>query len=149
MSDTPDRTCGMNTSDPSAHPGQRLNTSDDAAHGFTPDMFEDRTPKQPAPVEGQDFECDCDYCEWRGEKECPRSQPTAQDVMAVLDIPATLLTIEQSLSKMADIAESLSVTLGDKYGKMADSLIDEMERVQALRNQANGIEMDEFDADPA
>jgi ribosomal protein S27E len=40
----------MNTSDPTAHPGQRLNTSDDAAHGFTPDMFEERTPKQPAPV---------------------------------------------------------------------------------------------------
>ena len=79
------------------------------------------------------------------------SKSTAQDVMGVLDadFSACLLNIEKSLSGLADIAESKSVTLGDKYGVLADGCIDCMESVQVLRNQANDIEMDEFDSDPA
>ena len=60
------------------------------------------------------------------------------------DIATELLSIETLLSHLADIAESKSVTLGDKYGVLADGLIDAMESVQVLRNQADGIEHDEF-----
>ena len=58
-------------------------------------------------------------------------------------ISEILLNIEKSLSGLADVAELRSVTLGDKYGKLADGCIDAMESVQVLLNQANGIEQDE------
>jgi hypothetical protein len=71
---------------------------------------------------------------------------TAQDVTGVLGsrlFHLCLLNIEKSLSGLADIAESKSVTMGDKYSQLADGCIDSMESVQVLRNQANGIEVDE------
>jgi len=67
-------------------------------------------------------------------------------VAPLTDFSTCLLNIEKSLSGLADIAESRSVTLGDKWGKLADGCIDSMESVQVLRNQANGIEMDEGEA---
>jgi hypothetical protein len=74
-----------------------------------------------------------------GNKPQPQVAPTG-------DFSTCLFNIEKSLSGLADIAESRSITLGDKYGKLADGCIDAMENVQVLRNQANGIEMDEDEA---
>jgi len=73
----------------------------------------------------------------------PKSHP---QVAPTSGFSTCLFNIEKSLSGLADIAESRSVTLGDKYGKLADGCIDSMESVQVLRNQANGIEMDEGEA---
>jgi len=65
-----------------------------------------------------------------------------------IDISAKLLEIEQSLSELANVAESKSVTLGDIYGELSDGCIDAMESVQVLRSQADEAERDEADTPP-
>jgi hypothetical protein len=80
---------------------------------------------------------------------CPTCKSFIKDLHAragesKTDFSTCLLNIEKSLSGLADVAESKSVTLGDKYGVLADGCIDAMESVQVLRNQINGIEHDEF-----
>ena len=94
------------------------------------------------PDDRTDFEKQINFQihEATGDKPQPQVAPT------IGDFSACLLNIEKSLSGLADIAESRSVTLGDEYGKLADGCIDAMEQVQVLRNQANGIELDEDDA---
>ena len=92
-------------------------------------------------------DCHTEDCEYRGlgvVPPCRHFTPKPQPQVApITDFSVCLLNIEKSLSDLADIAESQSVTLGDKYGKLADGCIDSMESVQVLRNQANGIEIDE------
>ena len=78
---------------------------------------------------------------YRGE--CDKPQPQGAPTT---DFSACLLKIEKSLSGLADVAQSRSVTQGDAYCKLTDSLIDAMESVQVLRNQANCIELDEDEA---
>jgi hypothetical protein len=80
-----------------------------------------------------------DYCQFR-EPVLPEADT---QIKPIGDFSACLLNIEKSLSGLVDIAESRSITLGDEYGKLADGLMDCMESVQVLRNQANGIELDE------
>ena len=96
---------------------------------------------------------DCAECEAnpnptkQGDKPHPPVAPL--DILDVLaDFSTCLLNIEKSLSGLADLAESRSVSQGDVYCKLTDGLIDAMESVQVLRNQANEIELDEEDALP-